>query len=48
MFAGAHDQAEITNGVEQLRQDIASGRIAEVRRKYAWDGGDYMFMVAVR
>ncbi len=47
-FAGAHDQTEITRGVEHLRRDIASGRIDEVRRKYAWDGGDYMFMVAVR
>ena len=48
MFSGAHDQAEIRNGVEKLRNDIASGRIAEVQRKFAWDGGDYTFTVAVR
>jgi ubiquinone/menaquinone biosynthesis C-methylase UbiE len=48
MFATAHDQEEIKSGVERLREDIASGRISEVRRKYAWDGGDYMFTVAIR
>ena len=48
MFAGARDQTEIERGVEKLRNDIGSGRIAEVQRKYAWDGGDYMFTVALR
>lgn len=48
MFAGARDQTEIKRGVEELRNDIASGRIEDVRRKYAWDGGDYTFTVAVR
>jgi ubiquinone/menaquinone biosynthesis C-methylase UbiE len=48
MFSGARDQAEIKRGVETLRTDIASGRIAEVQRKYAWHGGDYTFTVAVR
>jgi ubiquinone/menaquinone biosynthesis C-methylase UbiE len=48
MFAAARDQTEIQRGVEKLRDDIGSGRIAEVQRKYAWDGGDYTFTVAVR
>jgi ubiquinone/menaquinone biosynthesis C-methylase UbiE len=48
MFAAARDQAEIRRGVEKLRNDIGSGRIAEVQRKYAWDGGDYTFTVALR
>jgi len=48
MFSAARDQTEIKRGVEKLRNDIGSGRIAEVQRKYAWDGGDYTFTVAVR
>lgn len=48
MFAAARDQTEIKRGVDKLRHDIVSGRIAEVQRKYAWDGGDYTFTVAVR
>ena len=48
MFSAARDQAEITAGVEKLRDNIGSGRIGEVQRKYAWDGGDYTFTVAVR
>ena len=47
-FAAARDQTEIERGVEKLREDIESGRIAEVQRRYAWDGGDYTFTVAVR
>lgn len=46
-FANARDRGEIERGANLLRSDIASGRIAEVRRKYAWNGGDYMFTVAV-
>ena len=48
MFANAPDQEEMERGVERLRGDIASGRIAEVQRGFLWDGGDYMFTVAVR
>ena len=33
---------------ERLAEDIRSGRIAGVMRQYAWDGGDYMFTVAIR
>lgn len=45
-FAGAPDQTEIEDGLKRLGADIESGRIAEVMRSYAWDGGDYMFTVA--
>jgi ubiquinone/menaquinone biosynthesis C-methylase UbiE len=47
-FAAAPDRDEVEAGVARLRADIASGRIDEVRRPYAWDGGDYMITVAVR
>ena len=47
-FANAQNKNEVEVGVERLRQDIASGRVAEVQRKHAWDGGDYTFTVAVR
>jgi SAM-dependent methyltransferase len=45
-FANASDKSEIERGLERLAADIRSGRIAEVMRKYAWDGGDYMFTIA--
>jgi len=47
-FACARDPSEIADGVERLREDISSGRIAAVMRQYAWEGGDYMFRVAAR
>jgi SAM-dependent methyltransferase len=47
-FACARDQSEIVHGVERLREDIRSGRIASVMRQYAWEGGDYMFIVAAK
>jgi ubiquinone/menaquinone biosynthesis C-methylase UbiE len=45
-FAGAHDQDEITRGVERVAGDLKSGRIKTVMRHYAWDGGDYRFTIA--
>ncbi len=47
-FANASDQGEIERGLERLADDIKSGRITEVMRKYAWDGGDYMFTIAAK
>ena len=47
-FADAPDQQEVERGVQRLADDIKSGRINDVIRKYAWDGGDYMFTVAER
>jgi SAM-dependent methyltransferase len=47
-FANAEDRGEVEVGVEKLRNDIESGRVADVQRKHAWDGGDYTFTVAVR
>ena len=47
-FAASHDQDEIERGVALLAQDIRSGRIKDVMRRYEWDGGDYMFTIAER
>jgi ubiquinone/menaquinone biosynthesis C-methylase UbiE len=47
-FADAPDQKEIARGVQHIADDIKSGSINDVIRKYAWDGGDYMFTVAER
>jgi hypothetical protein len=47
-FADAPDHEEIERGVQQIADDIESGHINDVIRKYAWDGGDYMFTVAER
>ena len=47
-FADAPNHDEIARGVKRLADDIESGRINDVIRKYAWDGGDYMFTVADR
>ncbi|MGA8644835.1 class I SAM-dependent methyltransferase [Candidatus Binatus sp.] len=47
-FADAPDQEEVERGVQRIADDIQSGRINDVIRKYAWDGGDYMFTVAKR
>ncbi|HEY9157529.1 hypothetical protein [Candidatus Binatus sp.] len=35
-------------GVDRLAADIESGRIKDVIRRFAHDGGDYMFIVAER
>jgi ubiquinone/menaquinone biosynthesis C-methylase UbiE len=47
-FADAPDQEEITRGLQSLAADIDSGRIKDAVRKFAYDGGDYMFTVAER
>ena len=47
-FADAPDQDEIARGVQRIADDIESGRIRDVMRKFAYDGGDYMFTVAER
>ena len=47
-FADAPDQEEIARGVQRIADDIESGRINDVIRKFAYDGGDYMFTVAER
>jgi len=47
-FADAPDQEEIARGVRRLAGDIESGRIKDVIRRFAYDGGDYMFTVAER
>jgi ubiquinone/menaquinone biosynthesis C-methylase UbiE len=47
-FADAPDQQEIVRGVQRIADDIESGRIKDVIRNFAYDGGDYMFTVAER
>jgi ubiquinone/menaquinone biosynthesis C-methylase UbiE len=47
-FAAAPDPRELAEGIARLQGDIESGRIHDVIRAYAWDGGDYTFTVAVR
>ncbi len=47
-FAKADDLDAIDRGLERLKSDMASGRIANVIRRYAHDGGDCMFTVAVK
>jgi ubiquinone/menaquinone biosynthesis C-methylase UbiE len=47
-FANAPDAQEIDRGAARIAADMKSGRIADVMRAYAWDGGDYMFTVARR
>jgi ubiquinone/menaquinone biosynthesis C-methylase UbiE len=47
-FADAPDVDEIECGVERLAADIESGRIDEVVKSFAHDGGDYMFTVAAK
>src|SRR5215469_11331027 len=47
-FANATDPGQIERGLARLAGDISSGRIAEVMRQYAWDGGDYMFTIAAK
>lgn len=47
-FAAAQDQEEIDRGLARIEDDIRSGQIEEVMRRYAWDGGDYMFTIAAK
>ena len=47
-FASLADRRELATGLARLQDDIASGRIAEVRRRYRHAAGDYLFAVAVR
>lgn len=45
-FATAKNPDEVTNGLNQLREDIATGKIEEVMKKYESDVGDYLFVAA--
>jgi hypothetical protein len=42
------DPEPIERGLARLKSDIASGRIADVMRRYAHDGGGCMFTVGVK
>jgi hypothetical protein len=45
-FATAKNPDEVANGLHLLREDIASGKIAEVIRNYESEAGDYLFVAA--
>lgn len=45
-FVAFSRQEEVRKGLQKLRKDIDSGRIAEVMRQYENDIGDYLFLAA--
>jgi ubiquinone/menaquinone biosynthesis C-methylase UbiE len=45
-FANLADSEEVAEGLTRLRNDIASGSIADVVARYSSDNGDYRFVVA--
>lgn len=47
-FRLAQDQQEIEQGLVQLQADIASGHIRDIIGHHAYEGGDYLFLAAVR
>ena len=47
-YATARNQDEVTAGLDRLREDIATGEIDNVVKKYESDVGDYLFVVAVK
>lgn len=47
-FAAFADDDEVVQGLQQLEQDIASGRINKIIDSYANDMGDYLFYVAAK
>lgn len=47
-FATAKNADEVTNGLAQLREDVATGKIEEVMKQYESNVGDYLFVGAVK
>lgn len=47
-FATARNVEEITNGLNKLREDIATGEIDNVMKKYDSEVGDYLFVAATK
>jgi hypothetical protein len=45
-FTALANQAEVETGIRQLEQDIVTGMIDEVMKKYENEIGDYLFIVA--
>lgn len=45
-FASLADGDEVENGLRLLEQDIRSGRITQVMRRFENTGGDYLFLIA--
>jgi ubiquinone/menaquinone biosynthesis C-methylase UbiE len=44
-FASAKDQAEVQQGLLDLKRDIESGKIKEIIKSFESDEGDYLFVV---
>jgi hypothetical protein len=47
-FAALADPEEMAEGCRRLEEDIASGEIVEVQRRYVNSGGDYIFLRAAK
>ncbi len=47
-FANLAGADEVESGLERLKNDIATGAVAQVIARHASDGGDYQFVVAQR
>lgn len=47
-FAAFSSEAEVENGVEKLKQDIESGQIDDVIKRYQSVHGDYLFFSALK
>ena len=47
-FSSLANKGEVEEGLEELRLDVASGKVREVMNKYENDAGDYMFVIAVK
>lgn len=47
-FSTQSDPDELTAGCQRLQRDMASGRINQVAESYRNDGGDYIFVVAIK
>ncbi len=46
IFNTASAPEDVEKGLDKLRQDLESGRFDEVRKEYASDQGDYLFLMA--
>ena len=47
-FASLADPEEVTSGCLRMAEDIQSGRIDAVRASYENQGGDYLFVIAIK
>ncbi len=45
-FSSLANYAEVANGLEKLKKDIASGQISKIIESYKNNDGDYLFIIA--